>query len=306
MKKRSNSFTVDYRSRQIAGKVCTTVFKSIFVILAVILIYLPIIMILLQSFNSSRNPDNFARFTLKWYQGLFNPEALNEGTKLSATDVDAAADLQVAILHTLIITILSTIISTILGVLFALGINSLSRKKRQRMILLNNVPIVNADIVTAITLMIIFSMILTPFGIKLGFLSVLVSHVFFSLPYVVLSVLPKLSEIDHNLYDAAVDLGCSPLKAIIKVIVPAIKSGILMGMVFAFTMSIDDFTISYFNGGKVYNNVSCLIYLKKSKSLSPSIYAYNTFLTFGTLIILLGYNVYIYFKKQNKKLKKVS
>ena len=215
-------------------KISSILLKVVFIGIAVILIYMPIVVIALQSFNGSKNNEIFTEFSSKWYGGLFYPEGFLEGN-----DVQNASDLQEAIVNTLMVTTLSTIISTILGVIFAIGIHSLSRKKRQRMILLNNVPIINADIVTGVTLMIVFSIIFS----ELGFTSLLLSHIFFCIPYVVLSVLPKLSEIDNNLYDAAVDLGCNSVKAIWKVILPAIKSGIIMGMLLAFTMSIDDFTI---------------------------------------------------------------
>lgn len=277
-----------------AKKICSILFKVIFLGLAIILIYMPIVVIALQSFNGSKNNEIFTEFSFKWYGGLISPE-----TFLTGNDIQNARDLQKAILNTLTITILSTLISTILGVIFALGIHSLSRKKRQRMILLNNVPIINADIVTGVTLMIVFSIIFS----ELGFTSLLLSHIFFCIPYVVLSVLPKLSEIDNNLYDAAVDLGCNPFKTICKVILPAIKSGILMGMLLVFTMSIDDFTISFFTGARVFSNVSMIVYLRKGKALSPSVYAYNTILTFGILFVLVGYNLYVHFKNKKKKSK---
>ncbi len=278
-------------------KISSILLKVVFIGIAVILIYMPIVVIALQSFNGSKNNEIFTEFSGKWYGGLFYPEGFLEGN-----DVQNASDLQEAIVNTLMVTTLSTIISTILGVIFAIGIHSLSRKKRQRMILLNNVPIINADIVTGVTLMIVFSIIFS----ELGFTSLLLSHIFFCIPYVVLSVLPKLSEIDNNLYDAAVDLGCNSVKAIWKVILPAIKSGIIMGMLLAFTMSIDDFTISFFTGARIFNNVSMIVYLRKGKALSPSAYAYNTILTFGILFVLIGYNIYIHFKNNKKNIKNAS
>ena len=155
-----------------AKKICSILFKVIFIGLAVILIYMPIVVIALQSFNGSKNNEIFTEFSFKWYGGLISPE-----TFLTGNDIQNARDLQKAILNTLTITILSTLISTILGVIFALGIHSLSRKKRQRMILLNNVPIINADIVTGVTLMIVFSIIFS----ELGFMSLLLSHIFYSI-----------------------------------------------------------------------------------------------------------------------------
>lgn len=275
------------------SKIIKVIVIVFFIALVIILLYTPILVIALQSINGSKNSEIFSEFSFKWYVGLFNPDSL------SGNDAQNARALQNAVKNTLSITFLSTIISTIFGTAFAIGINSLSNKRRHQMIMLNNVPIVNADIVTGITLMIIFSLVFK----QLGFGTILLSHIFFSIPYVVLSVLPKLSEIDNNLYDAAVDLGCSPIKAIIKVVLPAIKSGILMGVLFAFTMSIDDFTISYFNGASLdsLNNVSMIVYLRKGKALSPSTYSYNTILTLGTLICLVGYNIIGSLKKKKNK-----
>lgn len=268
-------------------KVLKIVVAVLFIGIAVILLYTPITIIALQSFNASKDVNSFNGFSLQWYKELFHPLTY------------AGKNFNKAIMNTLFVTIIATVVSTILGTLFAIGINSLSRKKRQKMILLNNVPIVNADIVTGVTLMILLSSFIS----HLSTSTVLIAHIFFCIPYVVLSVLPKLSTINDNLYDAAIDLGCSPLKAVYKVIIPAIKSGILMGMLFAFTMSIDDFTISYFTGARLQSsfNVSTFIYLNSGKrTLSPSVYSYNTILTFGTLICLVIYNLTISIKNKQK------
>lgn len=278
------------KTRKRVEKISGVLVKTIFITITMLLLYTPILIIALLSFNNSKSPLIFNGLTLRWYQELFVP-------------VDNIGEVfQNAVFNTLLVTILSTIISTILGTLFAIGMNSLRTKNRQRMIMFNNIPIVNADIVTGITLMILFSI----FVPLLNIWTVLIAHIFFCIPYVVLSVLPKLSMLDDNLYDAAVDLGCSSFKAIIKVIVPAIKPGIMMGLLLAFTMSIDDFTISYFTGASLQSNynVSTFIYLNSGKKTqSPSMYAYNTLITFGTLFVLIIYNV-ISSVKNKKNLKK--
>lgn len=278
------------KTRKQVEKVSEILVKTIFIAIAMFLLYVPILVIAILSFNDSKSPLVFNGLTLHWYQELFVP-----------TD-NIGEIFQNAVFNTLFITISSTIISTILGTLFAIGMNSLKTKNRQKMIMFNNIPIVNADIVTGITLMILFSL----FVPLLDLWTVLLAHIFFCIPYVVLSVLPKLSSIDDNLYDAAVDLGCSSWKAILKVIIPAIRPGILMGILMAFTMSIDDFTISYFTGASLQSNynVSTFIYLNSGKKTqSPSMYAYNTLITMGTLLVLVVYNVISSIKK-NKSVNK--
>ena len=164
-------------------------------------------------------------------------------------------ELMDAIVNTISIAFISTAVSTILGTVFAIGINSLDRKRKQRLIFLNNVPIINADIVTGVFLMLVFLTFGRLIGVNypLGYTTMLIAHIFFSIPYVILSILPKLNEMDPNLYDAALDLGSKPSEAVMKIIVPTIKPGIITGMLIAFTMSIDDFIISYFTTG-------CLLY----------------------------------------------
>lgn len=251
------------------------VFNKIMVVLVILMLYLSIIVIAIQSVNSSVDIMVFEKFTLKWYKEIINHKPLME-----------------VITNTFIISITATILSTILGTLIAVGINSLPAKIRQKLILFNNIPLLNADIVTGISLMILFSILLPIFPYIFGFPTLILSHLFFTLPYVILSVLPKLKEIDPNMMDAALDLGVKPYRALIKVIIPAIKSGIFSGLLFAFTMSFDDFVISYFTTGNGFDNLSIWIYSSYGrKSLTPSVYAFSTLLTFFTLAVLAVINV---------------
>lgn len=260
--------------------------KIIYVAIIVAMLYLPVIFIMIESFNSNKATYEFGSFTFEWYGKMFKNKELLQ-----------------AIYVTFSITLLSTLISTILGTIFAIGINSLSKKRRQMLITLNNIPILNADIVSAIFLFIIFKTIGSLLGIAqpLGYLTLLLSHIFFSLPYVVLSVLPKLREIDDNLFDAALDLGCGPKLALVKVIVPAIMGGIFSGAVLAFTMSIDDFTISYFVKGSEISNLSTWINtirtMRGGKLQVAS--AFYTLFTFVAFICLIVYNIIV-----NKRLDK--
>lgn len=270
-----------------ATKITASILKYTFFSLIIFLLYLPILIIGIHSVNESRSVYDFTGFTTKWYQELFQNIIEQEG-------------LFQVISNTLMIAFLATIIATILGTLFAIGIHSMNKKRRQRMIVLNQIPILNADIVTGISLMLIFKLIMTVFPNIFGMTTMLIAHVFFSIPYVVLSILPKLSELDENLFDAALDLGCKPASGMMKVIVPAIKSGIFTGMLIAFTMSIDDFVISYFTTGNGFDNVSIYIYAAYRLNMSPAVYAYNTLLSFTVIVLLVGVNIVSSFKKKKE------
>ena len=255
------------------------VIKILYIGIVLLLLYLPVIFMIILSFNSALVGNEFKGITFDWYLQMFSKKKLTS-----------------AIMNTLTISILSTIISTILGTLFAIGINSLSKKKRQGMILLNNLPILNADIVSGVFLFFVFKVIGNILQIRypLGYVTLLLSHIFFSLPYVVLSVLPKLNEIDENLFDAALDLGCKPKSALSKVIIPSIIGGVFSGAVLAFTMSIDDFTISYFVSGAKIQNLSIWIYSSSSNNRYGNIqsaYAFYSIFTVLLFAVMVGYNV---------------
>lgn len=272
--------------------VLSNVIKYLFFFAVVFMLYLPIIIIAIQSVNSSDNFYEFSSFSLKWYGELI--EELN---------ISNPGILGSSILRTISIAFLSTLFSTILGTIFAIGIHFLNVKARQRITFLNQVPILNADIVSGISLMIIFKLLTYIIPNIFGFPTMLMAHIFFSLPYVVLSVLPKLSEIDENLFDASMDLGCRPLEGIAKVIVPAIASGIFAGMLIAFTMSIDDFVISYFTTGNGFDNVSIWVYSSVGRRMSPAVYAYNTSLSLIVITIIIIFNIVKMIK--NRKIKKI-
>lgn len=250
------------------------------VLLTYSIIYLPIIVIALLSVNASARDYVFTGFSLRWYREIFLDARLLEAIK-----------------NTLTVAILSTTISTILGTFFAIGINAMNKKVRMRFMVLNNIPVVNPDIVTGISLLLVFSLLPISFGMP----TMLLAHIFFSIPFVVLSVLPKLKSLDKNLYEAALDLGATKFQAIIKVIIPSIKVGIIAGALIAFTMSIDDFVISYFVYGSGYQNVSIWIYSRLGRrTFSPAVYAYNTLIV---LITLIGLIIFNRLSQKNKRLK---
>ena len=255
------------------------IIKVLYIALVLVLMYLPVLFIIILSFNDNKLGTEFTGFTFEYYFKMFEKKHLTS-----------------AIINTLSISILSTVISTVLGTVFAIGINALSKKQRQGLILLNNLPILNADIVSGVFLFFVFKVIgnILQIDYPLGYFTLLLSHIFFSLPYVVLSVLPKLNEIDDNLFDAALDLGCKPTHALRKVIVPSIMGGIFSGAVLAFTMSIDDFTISYFVSGAKIQNLSIWIYSSSSNARYgnlPSAYAFYSIITILLFVGLVVYNI---------------
>lgn len=240
--------------------------------------YLPIIYIIVFSFNDSRSLTKLNGFSLRWYEKMFADSSMME-----------------AVVYTIIIAILATIISTIAGTLAAIGL-SRSRKALKNIVeQVNNLPILNPEIVTAIGLLMFFSAI----GIKKGFLTLLLAHIMFCTPYVILSVSPKLRSLDPNLADAALDLGATPIQALTKVIVPQIMPGIISGALIAFTMSFDDFIISYFVTGNGVNNISILVYTM-SKRVNPSINALSTLVILLITVALIIVNVVPMIKEKRR------
>lgn len=276
-----------YKDYRIIKKIFAISLKVITVI-AILMLYLPVLIIALQSFNSSVDVTEFSNFTFKWYGEIFTNRPVYS-----------------AILNTFIVSLIAVTLATILGTFIAIGINALPPKYRKVITMLNNIPILNADIVTGLSLMLIFSLILPIYPYFFGIPTLVLAHMFFTLPYVILSCLPKLRELDPNLLDAATDLGIRPVRSIVKVIIPAIKAGIISGMILAFTMSIDDFVISFFTSGNGFDNISVWLYSTIGrKNLSPSIYAFNTLLIVTLLIGLLIYSFVNGKKEKAKKEKK--
>ena len=262
-----------YKDYSLLNKIYKIV-SWIIVGIVVIMLYLSIIIIALQSFNTSSDITSFESFTLKWYTEIFSHRQL-----------------RTSIINTFVVSIVATTLATILGTLIAVGIHSLEPKKRNRIMLLNNIPLLNADIVTGISLMLIFSLLLPLFPYLFGPTTLIIAHLFFTLPYVIISVLPKLKEIDPFIMEAALDLGVKPFKALRKIIIPAIEAGIFSGMLLAFTMSLDDFVISYYTTGNGFDNLSIWVYGSIGRrSLTPAVYAYSTLITIVTLGLVLTKN----------------
>ena len=255
-------------------KMSWKIISIVLLVFAIFMLYFAVIIIAIQSFNASDSTTEFTGFTFANYGNMFAKNTLNE-----------------AIFNTFKTSIMATIIATVIGTLVGIGAFYLPPKVKARLALLNNIPLLNADIVTGISLMLIFSLLLPINNHIFGFWTILIAHVYFILPYIILSVLPKMKEIDPNMLDASLDLGIKPFKSVLKVIVPAVKGGIFSGLVLAFTISFEDFVVGYFTTGNGYNTLSIWIYSSiGKKSLFPGVYAFSTALTVLAIIGIVVYN----------------
>ena len=257
----------------------TSVGSKIILTLTMLFFYLPILYIIIFSFNDSRSLTKFGGFSLRWYEKMFADSTMME-----------------AVLYTVIIAVIATVVATVVGTITAIGLSK-SRKVVQKMVeRINDLPVMNPDIVTALSLLMFFSVL----TVKKGFGTLLIAHIMFCIPYVMLSVTPKLRSLDPNLIDAAMDLGATPFQALTKVIVPQIKPGIVSGALIAFTMSFDDFVISYFTTGNGVNNISILVYTM-SKRVNPSINALSTIVILLITLVLGVVNIVPIVREKREK-----
>ena len=257
----------------------TSVGSKIILTLTMLFFYLPILYIIIFSFNDSRSLTKFGGFSLRWYEKMFADSTMME-----------------AVLYTVIIAVIATVVATVVGTITAIGLSK-SRKVVQKMVeRINDLPVMNPDIVTAISLLMFFSVL----TVKKGFGTLLIAHIMFCIPYVMLSVTPKLRSLDPNLIDAAMDLRATPFQALAKVIVPQIKPGIVSGALIAFTMSFDDFVISYFTTGNGVNNISILVYTM-SKRVNPSINALSTIVILLITLVLGVVNIVPIVREKREK-----
>ena len=244
--------------------------KKIYLILMLFYLYAPIMVLVVLSFNESRSRVVWGGFSLKWYEDLFTNSMILDALKT-----------------TLIIALVSAAVATVLGTLACLGINRMRKTPRTIVMGMNNIPMMNAEIVTGISLMLCF----VAFGITLSFKTVLLAHITFNVPYVILSVMPRLKQTEVSVYEAAVDLGATPIYAFFKVVLPDLMPGILSGFLMAFTMSLDDFVITHFTRGAGVNTLSTLIYSEVRRGIKPTMYALSTLMFVSVLVLLILVNV---------------
>ena len=243
--------------------------KRFYLALVLVFLYVPIIVLIIQSFNAGKSRAKWEGFSFRWYEELFkDPNIMN------------------SLVITLAIAVLAALFATIIGTLAAIGIHAMKRRPQQLMLTLNNIPMTMPDIVTGISLMLLF--IFTQ--VERGFVTMLLAHITFDVPYVILSIMPKLKQMNKNTYEAALDLGATPMYALFHVILPQVMPGVITGAMLAFTLSLDDFTISYFTTSPLVQNLSTLIYSQARKGIKPTMNALSALMFVALLLLLLVVN----------------
>ena len=252
--------------------------KRIYIGLILIFMYAPIVTLIVMSFNASKSRSKWGGFTLNWYMELFQNE-----------------EIMGALVNTLVVAFLSALIATLIGLLACVTMQRMGRKTRSIISGITNIPMLNAEIVTGISLMLLFlsfGNILGRLGIRfqLGFMTVLISHITFNIPYTILSILPRMKQLNPSVYEAALDLGATKFTAFRKVVLPDLLPGISSGFLMAFTMSIDDFIITHFTKGPGFDTLSTKIYTELRKGIKPEMYALSTLIFIAVFVLLLLIN----------------
>lgn len=243
--------------------------KKLYITLIFIFLYAPIVTLIVLSFNASKTRAKWGGFTLKWYGTLFQNEEIMQ-----------------ALFNTLFIALTASVIATVIGTIACISIMNLKKRSRTIVIGITNIPMLNADIVTGISLMLLF----ISMGLRFGMGTILLSHITFCIPYVILSVMPRMKQLNPHTYEAALDLGAGPVYGFFKVVFPEILPGVLSGFLMAFTMSLDDFIITHFTKGAGVDTLSTKIYTEVKKGIKPEMYALSTIIFMTVLILLLLVN----------------
>ncbi len=248
--------------------------SKIYLSLVMLFLYMPIVVLVIFSFNVSKSHSVFSGFTLDWYIKLFHNEIIMK-----------------SLLHTIIVAAAASIAATVLGTAAAIGINKM--KKLPKMIIMQgtNIPIINPEIVTGVSLMLLFVFFAARMNFEFGFITLIIAHITFNVPYVILNIMPKFRQMNPNIYEAAQDLGCNPVSAFFKVILPEIMPGVVSGFLMSFTFSLDDFVISYFTSGATSQTLPITIYSMTRRKVSPEINALSTIIFIVVLIVLIVKNI---------------
>ena len=247
--------------------------KRFYAVLILLFLYLPMITLVVLSFNSSKSRAKWGGFSFIWYRNLFHD-----------------SEIMKVLLTTLLVAFVSAVVACFIGTIAAIGMNKMKPFTRSALMGVTNIPMLNADIVTGISLMLLFLILKDRFGFRFGIVSILLSHITFNIPYVILSVMPRIKKMNPSNYEAALDLGATPVYAFFKVILPDIWPGVLSGFLMAFTMSLDDFIITYFTKGSGVDTLSTKIYAMVKKGVNPEMYALSTLIFVSVLILLILIN----------------
>lgn len=244
--------------------------SKVYMGLVLMFLYVPIFVLIVFSFNETKSRSVFSGFTLDWYAKLFRNEVIIS-----------------SLMNTIIIAVIASIAATLLGTLAAIGINSMRKVPKAIVMNITNMPIVNPEIVTGVSLMLLFVFFAARMNLEFGFVTLVIAHITFDVPYVILNVMPKFRQMDPNLFEAAQDLGCSPFTALRKVILPEIMPGVVSGFLMSFTFSLDDFVISYFTSGSTSQTLPITIYSMTRRKISPEINALSTLIFVVVVIVLV-------------------
>lgn len=247
---------------------------KVYLALVILFLYVPIFVLIVFSFNETKSRSVFSGFTLDWYQKLFHNRIIMTSLR-----------------NTIIIAVIASIVSTILGTLAAIGINSMKKVPKAVVMNVTNMPIINPEIITGVSLMLLFVFFAARMNLEFGFVTLVIAHITFDVPYVILNIMPKFKQMDPHLFEAAQDLGCSPFQAFRKVVLPEIMPGVVSGFLMAFTYSLDDFIISYFTSGSTSQTLPITIYSMTRRKISPEINALSTIIFIVVVVILVAKNV---------------
>lgn len=262
--------------------------SPIYIALVLLFLYLPIFILVVLSFNSTNSTSVMHGFSFRWYAELFHDKATS-----------------VALRNTLVLAVSSAIAATGIGTLAAVGIDKMKKGwKKSSLMTVTNIPMMNPEIVTGVSMMLLFVFIGSMLGVKgvLGFWTLFIAHVTFCIPYVILNILPKLKQTDSHLAEAAQDLGCTPVQAFFKVVLPSILPGVVSGLIMSFTLSLDDFIISYFVSGPKFQTLPIRIFSMTKKRVTPDMYALSTIMFITILVLLIIVNSFG--KDEDKKKEK--
>ncbi len=249
-------------------------FAKVYLALVMMFLYVPIFVLIVFSFNTTKSRSVMSGFTFDWYIKLFKNEIIMS-----------------SLMNTIIIAVLASIVSTILGTAAAVGIKNMKKVPKAIVLNITNFPIINPEIVTGVSLMLLFVFFAARMNFEFGFVTLLIAHITFDVPYVILNVMPKLNQMDPFLYEAAQDLGCNPIKAFFKVVLPEIMPGVVSGFLISFTFSLDDFIISYFTCGSSMQTLPVTIYSMTRRKVSPEINALSTIIFLTVVVILVIKNI---------------
>ena len=252
-----------------------SILSKLYLLLVMLFLYVPIFVLIVFSFNTTKSHSHMSGFTFDWYIKLVHNKLILR-----------------SLLNTIIVAVTASVCATILGTAAAVGINSMKKIPKAVTLNVNNIPVINPEIVMGVSMMLLFVFFAARMNFEFGFVTLIIAHITFNVPYVVLNIMPKFRQMNPNVYEAAQDLGCSPAQAFFKVILPEIMPGILSGLMMSFTFSLDDFVVSYFTNGSQAQTLPITIYSMTRRKVSPEINALSTIIFLVVIAILVSKNIY--------------